>query len=78
MNNPVSLPSFILGRKLLPFLTPCNNLISHTIRPTDLLHPSPASPSRTFKEMLIYFPKCQIFITVSSYARNGGFPYFIA
>jgi len=76
MTNPVSLPSFVVGRKLLPSLTLYNNLISHTIGPLDL-HTSPASPIRTFKVLLIYFPKCQIFITVPSYAPNVGFRYFI-
>ena len=72
MTNPVSLPSFVVRTNLLPSLTICP-----TIGPTDLLHPSPAQPIRTFKVLLIYFPKCQIFITVPSYAPHVEFCHFI-
>jgi len=51
----------------------CQSFISHTICPTDLLHPSPAPRFQTFQIFLIYFQKCSSFITIKSFAQNIEF-----
>ena len=66
--------AFFLSNVCMIFLcslTLCNNfLISHTIGPTDLLHPSPVSHFKTFQAFLIYFPKCPSFSTTQCYALS--------
>jgi len=44
--------------------------ISHTIGPTDLLHPSPVTNFKIFQVFLIYFPKCPGLNTALRYAPN--------
>jgi len=42
--------------------------IYHTIDTTDLVHPSPAPHFKTFKVLLIYFPKCPSFSTKRAFS----------
>ena len=67
VTHPASLPSFRFMQDvhiLLDFVLDFS--ISHTIGPTDLLHPSPAPHFKTFKVLLIYFPKCPSFSTYTT------------
>jgi hypothetical protein len=51
-----------------------NFFVSHSVGPSDLLHPSPLSDLKTFKAFLIYFSKCQSFSAIQSCAPNVAFP----
>ena len=56
----------LVRRIFLSFLALCNTS-SHTINPTNLLHPSPAPHFKTIKAFLIYFPKYSSLSTTQSY-----------
>jgi hypothetical protein len=52
-------------------------LISRTIRPNNLLHPSPVPHLKTVQVFVIYLPKCPIFNITNSIARNLVFYWFL-
>ena len=53
-------------------------LVSHTIGPSHLLHPSPAPHLQTFQVFLIYLPMCPIFNAIKSYAPNVAIHQFLS
>ena len=66
--NPVNLPVFCrIHNASFPLDCMQYFYISHTIGPTDLLHPSPAPRYETLKVFLIYFPDHQNSSTMQSY-----------
>ena len=67
---PIQLASLlcIVCRIFLSSFTLYNTLISHTIGPADLLHPSSAPRFKTFQAFLIYFMKCPSFSKIQSSA----------
>jgi hypothetical protein len=52
VTNLVILPSFYLGRMFIYSLILCSIFIFYTVGPTDLLHPSPAPPPKSFRALL--------------------------
>ena len=59
VTNPISFPPLYLMQNIPLLLDSMQYfLISHTIGPTDFLHPSPASLFKTLQVLLTYFPKC--------------------
>jgi hypothetical protein len=71
--SPVSFSSFFfftLCSILFSFSTHCNT-ISHTIGPTDPLHPSPAPEFKPLQLFPIYCPKCPSFSTIQNHTPNA-------
>ena len=73
---PIQLASllFMVWTIFLSTLTLCktSSFLTRSVQPID---PSPATQFRTFRVIVIYFPKCPSASTAASYAPNVAFNY---